>query len=454
MSGTFESFGRIRRHERRAIDPSSAMEALRVGRCEPAGLLAFGNGRSYGDSCHNDAGSLIAMQRGAQIHAFDPTTGIVDADAGVTLAELIEYAAPYGFFPAVTPGTRFVTLGGAVANDVHGKNHHKRGTFGCHVESFELLRSDGKTHHCTVTQNPHLYAATIGGMGLTGVILRLRMKLIKVNSLDIEQHVTPFANLSEYFDLADAADEENEFAVAWVDQLATGRFEGRGVLITGNHADNGNFAAKRSRLPLRVPFDLPFAALNRTTLGLFNSAYFNVNKRKTSPHLANYQSFFYPLDTIEHWNRLYGPAGLYQHQCIIPFDAARSVVPAMLAASRDAGQASFLTVLKRFGHVRSPGLMSFPQPGYTLTMDFPNQGEATLRLLDRLDRMTVEAGGRINPYKDQRMSPAAFEAGFPEWRQLERLRDPAFVSDFWRRTALALGADAAAPMAQYARGHA
>lgn len=413
-----------------------AMRDLLRGSATLPSLLAFGNGRSYGDSCHNDAGSLVQMRPRKAICLFDPETGVIDAEAGTSLEEIVTHAAPFGYFLPVTPGTRFVTLGGAIANDVHGKNHHLRGTFGCHVESFELLRSDGVRYHCTPEENRELFAATIGGLGLTGLILSARLKLMRVGSLDIQERITRFANLDGYFDLAEAADAENEYAVAWVDQLASGSAAGRGVLITGNHADNGNFRSGTKRARLGVPFDLPFSALNRLSLTLFNSAYFRAKSRHRGTHLTDYGAFFYPLDGVKDWNKLYGPAGLYQHQSVIPFEAARSVIPDMLTASRTAGHASFLTVLKRFGAVRSPGLLSFPRPGYTLTMDFPNRGPRTLALLETLDRMTVEAGGRMNPYKDQRMSAAAFRAGFSEWPQLEGLRDQNFCSDFWRRTAL------------------
>jgi len=189
-----------------------------------------------------------------------------------------------------------------------------------------------------------------------------------------------------------------------------------------------------------VPFELPFSLLNKSSLALFNAAYFQRKKQLKTARRVPYQSFFYPLDGVRNWNRLYGPAGLYQHQSIIPFDAARTIIPAMLEASRVAGQVSFLTVLKRFGSVKSPGLMSFPMPGYTLTMDFPNRGGKTLELLDHLDRMTVEAGGRVNPYKDHRMSAEVFAASYPRWRAFEAFRDKAFNSNFWRRTALMLGA--------------
>ncbi|MDP9590074.1 UNVERIFIED_ORG: FAD/FMN-containing dehydrogenase [Shinella zoogloeoides] len=438
MRGAFDSFGRVDRHERQGLALDFALNALRRPTGTLPSLLAYGNGRSYGDSCHNDAGALVAMRARHAIIDFDPATGLIEAEAGVSLAEIIAHAAPFGYFLPVTPGTRFVTLGGAIANDVHGKNHHVRGTFGCHVESLELLRSDGVVHHCSSSENSGLFAATIGGMGLTGLVLSAKLRLMPVGSLDIEERIIAFANLDGYFDLAEAADAENEYAVAWVDQLAAGASAGRGVLITGNHARNGNFKTDDGVARLSVPFDLPFSMLNGLSLRLFNGAYFHAKKRKQAPHLSGYGAFFYPLDGIGDWNRLYGPAGLYQHQSVIPFDAARAVIPAMLEASRTAGHASFLTVLKRFGAVPSPGLMSFPRPGYTLTMDFPNRGAATHTLLETLDRMTVAAGGRVNPYKDGRMRAQTFQAGFPEWEALENMRDPAFCSDFWRRTALTL----------------
>lgn len=258
-----------------------------------------------------------------------------------------------------------------------------------------------------------------------------------VGSLDITERIEPFSNLAEYFEMAETADRNNEYSVAWVDQLAKGRSAGRGVLITGNHADNDNRNLQNNASKIGVPFELPFSALNTISLSAFNAAYFWSNSRKQKVHLANFGSFFYPLDRVKNWNRLYGPRGLYQHQSVIPYDAAENIIPLMLQASRDAGQASFLTVLKRFGDLKSPGLISFPKPGYTLTMDFPNRGEKTCRLLDVLDAMTLDAGGRINPYKDQHMSAKTFKTGFPEWEELEQWRDARFCSDFWRKTALA-----------------
>lgn len=444
MGENRDSFGRIDRHSRQVMMPEHALASLEGNEAAPS-LLAFGNGKSYGDSCHNDAGALVPMRARRAILAFDPQSGILTAEAGATLEEIIAYASPHGYFLPVTPGTRFVTLGGAIANDVHGKNHHVRGTFGCHVTRLELLRSNGERYICSPDGNAGLFAATIGGMGLTGIILSASVKLMRVGSLDVEEEITPFADLDAYFALAEAADAANEYAVAWVDQLAA---TNRGVLLTGNHAQNGNFRAAASATRLSVPVEMPFSMLNGWSLKAFNFAYFHAKARKTGKTLSSYGGFFYPLDAVGNWNRLYGPRGLFQHQSVIPFDRARSVIPQLLQASREAGEASFLTVLKRFGAVASPGLFSFPRPGYTLTMDFSNRGASTLKLLATLDALTVEAGGRVNPYKDQRMSAATFEAGFPEWHRLERYRDPRFSSDFWRRTALSLPAHAPALAAE------
>ncbi|TGS84966.1 FAD-binding oxidoreductase [Mesorhizobium sp. M3A.F.Ca.ET.174.01.1.1] len=443
----FGSFGRATPSAPRAIPANEAIALLKSGAAEPGSLLGYGNGRSYGDSCQNHAGAVVDMRPLNRIRSFNAETGIIEADAGVLLCEIIAHAAPYGFFPAVVPGTQFVTLGGAIANDVHGKNHHRRGTFGCHVESLTLLRSDGRTYCCSHTDNAPLFRATVGGMGLTGVILSASIRLMRVPSLDIVEKATPFRNLGEFFELAEAADQANEYVVAWIDQLAGGHGRGRGLLLTGNHAEHGSHAASRAGSRLAVPVQPPFNVLNRTSLTLFNAAYRWRKGRSSTPRQAGYQSFFFPLDGVRGWNRLYGPRGLFQHQSVVPEANARSAVRALLEATRRAGQSSFLTVLKRFGDGRSPGLLSFPRPGYTLTLDFPNRGERTLRLLAELDRVTVAAGGAVNPYKDARMSAEAFAASFPEWQRLETLRDPGFMSSFWARTAKKLDVSQAAAQA-------
>jgi len=438
MAEAHPSFGRATVATKDGFGVKEAISLLKSGRAAAGALLAYGNGRSYGDTCQNRQGRLIVMRERNRILSFDPETGLLKAEAGAMLSDIIEVAAPHGWFPAVVPGTRFVTIGGAVANDVHGKNHHRRGTFGCHVEALTLLRSDGKLHECRADREADLFRATIGGMGLTGLILDATIRLMKVGAADVEERIVAFSSLDEYFDLAEEADAQNEYAVAWIDQLAGGTEAGRGLLMTANHASSGRFRpAKPARLS--VPFQPPFNALNGLSIRLFNKAYRWAKARKEGPHRSHYASYFFPLDGVRDWNRLYGPRGLFQHQSVVPEEASRRVIPKLLAATRAAGQASFLTVLKRFGAASSPGLLSFPRPGYTLTLDFPNRGEKTLQLLGRLDEITVAAGGAVNPYKDARMGTGIFAASFPAWRELERHRDPAFISDFWRRTALVIG---------------
>jgi FAD/FMN-containing dehydrogenase len=431
----YRSFGLAGPGAGRAIPAAEGVALLTAGDALPGSVLGFGNGRSYGDSCLNGSGTLIDMRGMNRILSFDPATGIIEAEAGTMLAEIIAHAAPHGWFPAVVPGTRFVTLGGAIANDIHGKNHHRRGSFGCHVAGFRLLRSDGRLLSCSSVSNPGLFAATIGGMGLTGLVLTVRLRLMRVSSPDVIETVTPFAGLDDYFDRAEAEDEANEYAVAWIDQLAGGRRAGRGLLLTANHAPPGDVPTDLAAARLSVPFDLPFGVLNRPSLTMFNAAYRLSKTRHREPSRSPSASFFFPLDGVRDWNRLYGPRGLRQHQSVVPHEAARSAIPELLEETRRAGQASFLTVLKRFGSIASPGLIPFARPGYTLTLDFPWRGATTDRLLDRLDAITRGAGGAVNPYKDANMSPATFAAGFSRWSEVEALRDPAFMSDFWRRTA-------------------
>lgn len=399
-------------------------------------LLAHGSGLSYGDSCLNASGTLVLMRGHTRILSFDPDTGLLHAQSGVRLAEIITATAPHGWFLPVTPGTKFVTLGGAIANDVHGKNHHVRGTFGRHVERLTLLRSDGQAFDIGRDDATGLFAATIGGMGLTGIIADATIRMMRSPGLDIEETVLPFTNLHDYFDLADQVDRSFEYSVAWIDQLGSGQHTGRGLLFAGRHRDDGMFAVGNHKKRLNVPFTLPFNAINKTTVAALNWLYRNAKGRSGGAKRVSYDSYFYPLDGIGHWNRLYGPRGFFQHQSVIPEDAARETLALLLKKSREGGHASFLSVLKRFGDMPSPGLLSFPRPGYTLTLDFANGGAKTLALLNDLDAITIDAGGAVNPYKDARMSPQTFKRSFPDWGRLEEKRDPGIMSDFWRRTAL------------------
>ncbi len=400
----------------------------------PGPVLAFGNGRSYGDSCLIDHGTFLDTSELDRIISLDADTGLVICEAGVVLGDLLEASIPRGWFVPVTPGTRFVTMAGAIANDVHGKNHHALGTIGRHVAWLDLVRSDGTVLRCSELENSALFSATIGGMGLTGLITRLALQLVPIKGPFMRQDTLPFADLDGFFDIAAQSDATHDYTVAWIDSLATGAGQGRGVFFRANHSGKPGHEAARAVRPLPfLPFTPPVSLLNRLTLKLFNTAYRASNARTKTGITVPYQPFFYPLDRISGWNRAYGPKGLRQFQCVVPMPVARDAVADMLRATHMAGEASFLTVLKLFGDKPSPGMMSFPMPGATLTLDMPYRGTRTDTLLDELDRITLEAGGRVNPYKDARMSPAVFEASFPQWRDFARHTDPAFTSNFWRR---------------------
>jgi len=432
MGSEFDSWGRVGRKPRAAAVVTD-FQATPSG-----GFLPFGNGRSYGDTCHNDQGRLLPMRPGAAMSAFDPDTGLLTADAGVLLSQILAAVMPHGFFLEVTPGTAQVTLGGAIANDVHGKNHHRRGTFGRSVESFTLLGSDGMRRTCSPDANTALFNATIGGMGLTGIIEQASIRLMRVPSANVRQTAFRFSGIDGYFDAIDDIDAAHEYSVAWIDQLARGGKLGRGVLMAGDHAEDGGPAKQPSAPRLSVPFSPPVNLLNRLTLTAFNELYYGRAPKQPQTGIVAWSSYFHPLDAITGWNRLYGPRGLFQHQSVYPAETARETTVALIECAQKHGAASFLTVLKRFGDVPSPGLMSFPRPGFTLTLDFANSGERTLKMLDALDEIVIAAGGALNPYKDQRMSARMFEASFPHWREMEAMRDPALMSDFWRRTAMLL----------------
>ncbi len=396
--------------------------------------LPRGAGLSYGDTGLLSGGAMIEAGRQARIEAFDPRTGVLIAEPGVNFGQVIAHALPLGWFPPVTPGTRFVTLGGAAANDVHGKNHHAAGTFGRHVLWLDLARSDGSTLRCSPNQHAALFASTIGGMGLTGLITRIAVQLMPVANGWIRQDAIPFGSLDGFFALAAESDASHPYTVAWIDSLAGGAALGRGVFLRGRHDPDPSappFAGLASPLPL-MPLTPPIPLVNGVSMRAFNALYRFANRERHDARVP-IEPFFYPLDKVKGWNRAYGPKGLRQHQCALPRATARDAVTELLSAASRAGAASFLTVLKTFGDRPSPGLLSFPMPGATLTLDFAYRGAETDRLLATLDAIVMAAGGRVNPYKDARMPAEVFEASFPHWRDFAAHVDPAFTSDFWRR---------------------
>lgn len=411
-----------------------AIHARLTDACTRRGTtLAFGNGRSYGDSCLAATDHVLPMRGLSRFISADWAQGVLRAEAGVTLGEVLALSLPRGWMLPVTPGTQFATLGGAVANDVHGKNHHVRGTFGRHVRRFSLLRSDRPATECALDENEVLFRATIGGLGLTGVIEWVEIQLMPVRSSHIAVARMRYDNLDEFLALSRSYEASNEYGVAWVDCLARGAALGRGVYTSGNHATDGDFSlpVKRAR---GVPFMLPLSPVNRLTVQAFNRLYYRRQKAGIEYARMDLASFFYPLDNILNWNRIYGRHGFQQHQCVIPDALARDALHAILKAIATSGSGSFLAVLKRCGSLPSPGLLSFPMPGVSLALDFPQDERRNAALFARLDAIVAEAGGRQYPAKDAHMSGEHFRAAYPAWQELERHRDPALMSRFWKRT--------------------
>lgn len=423
--------------------PDAAARALRQLAAQAGTTLPFGNGRSYGDSCLAASGHVLTLDSLDRFIAADWQAGILRAQAGVTLGEVQALAVAHGWILPVTPGTQFVTLGGALANDVHGKNHHVRGTFGRHVRRFRLLRSDSPPLECSADEHGLLFRATIGGLGLTGVVEWIELQLMPVRSGLLHVETVPFAHVDEFLALSDALDAQHEYGVAWVDCMSRGAALGRGIYMSADHADADASVAGHDTRPQgsglwRIPFALPCSPVNRLTLKPFNTLYYHRQRaraaRTRGGSWVDYARYFYPLDRIRDWNRLYGRNGFQQYQFVVPTAAAHDALHAALEAIAAHGSGSFLAVLKRCGTLPSPGLLSFPMPGISLALDFPQRTVRDARLFDRLDTIVREAGGRLYPAKDAHMSGADFRAAYPAWQTLESLRDPALMSRFWQRT--------------------
>jgi decaprenylphospho-beta-D-ribofuranose 2-oxidase len=417
-------------------DEIALRSQLRAG---PA--IARGNGRAYGDSALNE-GNTISTRKLDRMLAFDAVTGQLVAEAGVLLGDVIAAFLPRGWFPPVTPGTKFVTLGGMIAADVHGKNHHCDGSFGSFVDWVEVMGADGAVRRAG--PNDPLHGWTIGGMGLTGVILRAAIRLRPVETGWIRQETRPAFDLGAAMEAMEAGLGAT-YSVAWIDCLAGGASLGRSIVMSGEHATRDELPARLRRTPhgvtkrkLTVPLDAPGFALNGLTVKAFNALYYAAGRRKAGTAYVDWDSYFYPLDAILGWNRIYGRKGFVQFQCALPLAASREGLTALLQATARAGQGSFLAVLKRFGAQESR--FSFPMEGYTLALDFPVR-TATLALIERLDRITLDHGGRFYLAKDARMSAETFRAADPRVSPFTAMRaetgaDRAFASAQSERLAL------------------
>jgi FAD/FMN-containing dehydrogenase len=400
--------------------------ALREG----APGIAYGMGRSYGDVCLNPGGTLWRTTGLDHFIKFDEGSGILISEAGVVLRDIQRLAVPRGWSLPVTPGTQLITVGGAIANDVHGKNHHVYGTFGDHVRNLTLVRTDGRQIVCGPDLRADWFAATVGGIGLTGLITQVEIQLRRIPGPWLETETVPFSNLDEFFAISTDSDAHWENSVSWIDCVASGG--GRGLLMRGNPVAIDARKEPHGKA-LTMPLVPPVSLVNRISLRAFNSAYYQFNRHRTGKTLTHYEPFLYPLDNILEWNRMYGPRGFYQYQSVVPRENGRDVTAAMLHEIASSGQGSFLAVLKTFGERLPTGMLSFPRPGVTFALDFPNLGQTTLQLLNRLDAIVSEAGGRIYLAKDARMSRELFEAGYPRIHEFLDYRDPGMSSAMSRR---------------------
>jgi FAD/FMN-containing dehydrogenase len=436
---SFESWGRYPKYGARVVPLTwrSDFPAVLAGLHDSA--LPVGMGRSYGDVCLLKDGTLLQTTSMNRLIDFDPETGVLTAESGITLAQILDFAVPRGFFLPVTPGTKYVTLGGAIANDIHGKNHEVAGSFGNHVPCFELVRSDGTRRVCSRTENSDWFSATIGGMGLTGLITWAQLRLKPIVSRMIDYEGIQFHGIDEFLELKKQY-QHVEYTVSWVDCASTGKNFARGIFMLGEHSEVPGELKPSPEPKLVFPFDAPGFALNHTTVSLFNSVFFHKQMKAHVRTLQDYEPFFYPLDKVLHWNRMYGKAGLVQFQYAIPWEHAREGTIAILRAIANSGLASFLAVLKAFGDIPSLGMMSFPQAGIMFALDFPIKPNVTFPLLQRLGDMTLEYGGRLYPAKDAAMTPYQFQTFYPEWERFARYRDPMLTSSFWERVTDTSGA--------------
>lgn len=402
-------WGRFRPSETRVARARAQADVAAALAAGP--LIARGNGRAYGDSAVSP-GLTLEMRAMDRMLSFDAETGVLVAEAGVLLADIIDCFLPRGWFPWVTPGTRFVTLGGAIAADVHGKNHHIDGGFGSFVEWVEVMGAGGRVTRGAPGDD--LFGWTLGGMGLTGVILRAAIRLRPVATGWIVQDMRATQTLEATIDMMDAT-LSAPYSVAWLDCVTTGPMMGRGLVMLGRHAEVADLPPSQRGRPyetpnkptLRLPFDLPAVALNPVTRHAFNALYYWNGRRKPGPRLVDWATYFYPLDAILDWNRGYGRAGFLQFQCALPQDSARAGLTALLGAIARSGEASALSVLKRFG--AQDGRFSFPMAGYTLALDFP-ANDRSLKLMETLDQITLDHGGRFYLAKDARLPRAVLEA--------------------------------------------
>jgi decaprenylphospho-beta-D-ribofuranose 2-oxidase len=442
---TLEGWGRYPRVESDVLRLESRRDLIKaVTSNGNHSVLARGLGRAYGDAALLDGGVTLLMERLDRILEFDPETGWLRCEAGFSLDDLVRIFLPRGFFPPVVPGTRFVTLGGALASDVHGKNHHVSGSWASHIRNVELLKSNGEVVFCDAERNSELFWTTAGGQGLTGIILSMEVRLHCVKSDAMVVESTRVRDLEEFLDVS-AAHQDWPYSVSWIDGLARGKSLGRGSFMAGRHAPAGSSgkAGLLSKLPRALVsgrFLESNLLLNGLSARMFNAAFYRKQITKRSKGTLSVYPFFFPLDAVDRWNRMYGKRGFFQYQFVVPPDPQHFALKQILTTISESGTLPFLGVIKEFGN-ESHGGLSFPRPGVTVALDFANTGQNALDLFTRLDDMVADAGGRVYLSKDARLSPEAFRRMYPEWEEWKRVRDEAdplnmFQSELGRRLGL------------------
>ena len=394
------------------------------------GSLVFGNGRSYGDVCF--AKDLVIFSKDYnRIVSIDEKTGIITCQSGLLFHDLFKEIIPKGWFLPVVPGTQFITIGGAVANDIHGKNHHNKGSFGNHVIEIQLQDSQNNIIKCSKNENYDLFKATVGGLGLTGVILEVKIQLIQLGNTHIEQNITPFYSFSEYLNLNKEFESDYEYTVAWVD-FGNSIDKINGIFISGNHAKKGdNLQYKQRRIRL-FPFTPPISFINNLTVSILNKVYFIKNK-KIKNSTVKINKFFFPLDVIHDWNKAYGKRGLIQYQFVLPLEKVEESVSKIHKKIIESGIKPSLTVLKTFGDIHPEGYLSFPREGVSFAIDFPNKENKVSNLLNELDKVVFRYGGALYPAKDIRMDKKMFVHSFPNLQKFLKSKDPKMNSKFFER---------------------
>jgi FAD/FMN-containing dehydrogenase len=401
------------------------------GRDRP--VLYVGNKLSYGDSCLNDKGYLLDNRFNDCILDFNPQKKVIKVQTGITFSQLLKFLVPKGYFVPVTPGTKEVTLGGAVANDVHGKNHHADASFGNWIISFQLQRSGRKTI-CSLDKNSDLFLATIGGLGLTGYIEWVEFSVIPIKSSSIDTERIKFSSINEFLDIVNVS-ENYKYSIAWLQgkSFFSKANAFKGVFLRGNHSLDGKLVKHKLEKKWNALYLKRVLTLNSYSIRLFNFLYYYIQFFKRYKSTQYYNDFFYPLDKIGNWNQLSGKMGVLQFQCVIPFESFATVAPKIFLEIHQSGHLIYLATIKTLGHHPSFGLLSFTSPGFTLAIDVLNKGEVSKRLFLDLFKIVEICNGRVYPAKDQFMTKGFFESFYPHNKEFKKFVVPGICSDWWRR---------------------